>query len=53
MAGELQVTVEPWGPTHEALVGAARAAVNGAAVRAALGGAEARIIGLQPVDAWR
>ncbi len=50
MSGELQVTVEPWGPSHEALEGAARGAVNGAAVRTALGGAEARIIGLQPVD---
>src|SRR5687768_7081083 len=50
MAGELQVIVEPWGPSQDALNAAAQQAVNGTAVRSALGGAKAQIIGLQPLD---
>ena len=50
MPGELQVSVEPWGPSHDAFEAAAGQAVNWTAVRTALGGAQARIIGLQPVD---
>jgi len=36
MAGELQVIVEPWGPSQDALNAAAQQAVNGTAVRSAL-----------------
>jgi hypothetical protein len=50
MAGELQVTVEPWGPSPDAVEAAARTAVQRTAVRTALDGADARIVGVQPVD---
>jgi len=51
MAGELQVTVEPWGPGPEAVEAAARAALRQPAVRAELDGGDARLIGVQPIDA--
>ena len=51
MPGELQVKVEPWGPDPDRIEEAARSAVRQPAVRAELGDAEARLVGLQPVDA--
>jgi len=51
MPGELQVTVEPWGPDPDAVERAARAALERPAVKAELGGARARLLGLQPLDA--
>ncbi len=51
MPGELQVKVEPWGPDPDRIEEAARSAVRQPAVRAELGDVEARLIGLQPVDA--
>jgi hypothetical protein len=51
MPGELQVKVEPWGPDPDRIEQAARSAVRQPAVRAELGEAEARLVGLQPVDA--
>ena len=51
MPGELQVKVEPWGPDPDRIEEAARSAVRQPAVRAELGEAEARLVGLQPVDA--
>ncbi len=50
MAGELQVTVEPWGPSPDAVAATARSAVQAAAVRAALDGGDARMVAVQPVE---
>lgn len=50
MAGELQVTVEPWGPSPDAVEAAARNALQGAAVRAALDGSDARMVAVRPVE---
>jgi hypothetical protein len=45
------VTVEPWGPAPGAVEAAAREALRRPAVQDALAGAEARLVGLQLVDA--
>jgi hypothetical protein len=50
MASELHVTVEPWGPDPDRVDAAAREALQLPGVRAELGGAEARLVGLQPID---
>jgi hypothetical protein len=50
MAGELQVTVEPWGPDPDVAEQAARRALERPGVKAALGGARARLVALQPVE---
>ncbi len=50
MAGELQVTVEPWGPGPEAFEAAARGVLKQSAVSTELAGADARLIAMQPVD---
>ncbi len=50
MAGELRVTVEPWGPDPDRIESAARAALQHADVRSELDGAEARLVALQLLD---
>jgi hypothetical protein len=50
MAGDLQVTIEPWGPDPDRIEAAARAALQDAAVRAELDAPEARLVALQPLD---
>jgi hypothetical protein len=50
MSGALEVTVEPWGPSPEALEAAAHDALRRTGVRAVLEGADARIVAVQPVD---
>jgi hypothetical protein len=50
MADELHVNVEPWGPDPDRVEAAARQALQLPAVRAELGEADARLVGLQPVD---
>jgi hypothetical protein len=50
MAGELIVTVEPWGPSPEALDAAASNAVQRTAMQTALDGEDARVVAVQPVE---
>src|SRR5918995_983664 len=50
MAGELQVMVEPWGPSPDAVAAVARRVVQSAEVRAALDGADAQLVAVQPVE---
>lgn len=51
MPGPLIVTVEPWGPTHEAMQAAADKAVRQTTAGAALEGVAARLVGVQLLDA--
>ena len=50
MAGELLVTIEPWGPAPEVLDAAAQAALERPAVRDALGDAPVRLLSVRPLD---
>lgn len=50
MPGELHVKVEPWGPDPDRVEEVARSAARQPAVRAELGDAVARLVGLQPID---
>jgi hypothetical protein len=50
MAGELHVTIEPWGPDPDRIEAAARSALQHASVRSELDGAQARLVALQPLD---
>ena len=50
MAGDLEVTVEPWGPSPDAVEAVARSAVQDAAVRAALDGVDPELVAIQPVE---
>ncbi|MGH2948992.1 MAG: hypothetical protein ACRDPC_22525, partial [Solirubrobacteraceae bacterium] len=50
MPGPLHVEVEPWGPDPDVAEAAARAALERPAVKAELGGAQARLVAVQPLD---
>jgi hypothetical protein len=50
MADPLRVKVEPWGPDPDRAMEIARAALERPAVQAELGGAEARLLTVAPVD---
>lgn len=50
MPGPLRVSIEPWGPAHEALEAAVSDAVRQSSARESFDSADARVVGMQPVD---